>query len=97
VTGIIGQVRIAPLKESLAAALVELSAWQDDMALLDPFCGSGTIVIEATLKALNIARFIPFPVRISEVARTVNRIYGNLCVKEAKEETKISAKCANLC
>ncbi|CCI37845.1 MAG: class I SAM-dependent RNA methyltransferase [Microcystis sp.] len=46
---------VAPLKESLAAALVELSAWQDDMALLDPFCGSGTIVIEATLKALNIA------------------------------------------
>jgi putative N6-adenine-specific DNA methylase len=46
---------VAPLKESLAAALIELSAWQDDTPLLDPFCGSGTIVIEATLKALNIA------------------------------------------
>jgi putative N6-adenine-specific DNA methylase len=46
---------VAPLKESLAAALVELSAWQDDIPLLDPFCGSGTIAIEATLKALNVA------------------------------------------
>jgi putative N6-adenine-specific DNA methylase len=46
---------VAPLKESLAAALIELSAWQDDVTLLDPFCGSGTIAIEATLKALDIA------------------------------------------
>jgi putative N6-adenine-specific DNA methylase len=46
---------IAPLKESLAAALIELSGWTDEIPLLDPFCGSGTIAIEATLKALDIA------------------------------------------
>ncbi len=37
----------APLKETLAAALVQLSYWNKDRLLLDPFCGSGTIPIEA--------------------------------------------------
>jgi len=37
----------APLKENLAAGLLMLSGWTPDQALLDPFCGSGTIVIEA--------------------------------------------------
>lgn len=45
----------APLKETLAAALVELSYWNPDRVLLDPFCGSGTIPIEAALIGLNIA------------------------------------------
>lgn len=45
----------APLKETLAAALVELSYWNPDRILLDPFCGSGTIPIEAALSGLNIA------------------------------------------
>lgn len=46
---------IAPLKETLAAAMVELSYWRKDRILLDPFCGSGTILIEAALIARNIA------------------------------------------
>jgi putative N6-adenine-specific DNA methylase len=37
----------APLKENMAAGLLALSAWTPDVPLLDPFCGSGTIVIEA--------------------------------------------------
>lgn len=37
----------APIKENLAAALLRLSGWTPDVPLLDPFCGSGTIVIEA--------------------------------------------------
>lgn len=45
----------APLKENMAAALVNLSNWFSDKPLLDPTCGSGTIVIEAAMKALNIA------------------------------------------
>ncbi|MHB9781806.1 THUMP domain-containing class I SAM-dependent RNA methyltransferase [Streptococcus sp. 10F2] len=45
----------APLKENMAAALVNLSNWFPDKPLLDPTCGSGTIVIEAAMKALNIA------------------------------------------
>jgi putative N6-adenine-specific DNA methylase len=45
----------APLKESLAAALIQLSEWQPDQAFYDPLCGSGTLPLEACLKALNIA------------------------------------------
>ncbi|HHV93389.1 MAG TPA: class I SAM-dependent RNA methyltransferase [Firmicutes bacterium] len=45
----------APLKETVAAALVILSHWDHDTPLIDPFCGSGTIPIEAALLGLNIA------------------------------------------
>ena len=45
----------APLKETLAAALVMLSYWNPDRVLVDPMCGSGTIPIEAALIGKNIA------------------------------------------
>lgn len=48
-------VGLAPLKESLAAALIQLTEWTPEIAFYDPLCGSGTLPIEATLKALNIA------------------------------------------
>lgn len=45
----------APLRETLAAALVQLSFWQPDRPLIDPFCGTGTIPIEAALIGRQIA------------------------------------------
>lgn len=45
----------APLKETLAAAMVYLSFWNKDRVLLDPFCGAGTILIEAGMIGKNIA------------------------------------------
>jgi putative N6-adenine-specific DNA methylase len=45
----------APMKETLAAALVKLSFWNRDRLLIDPMCGSGTILIEAAMIARNIA------------------------------------------
>ncbi|MEL6384490.1 MAG: THUMP domain-containing protein [Cyanobacteria bacterium J06626_18] len=45
----------APLKESLAAALIHLSEWQPDQAFCDPLCGSGTLPLEAALIGLNRA------------------------------------------
>ncbi len=45
----------APLKETLAAAMVLLSFWRRDKPLIDPFCGSGTIPIEAACIGRNIA------------------------------------------
>ncbi|MDW7672945.1 MAG: class I SAM-dependent RNA methyltransferase [Bacillota bacterium] len=45
----------APLKETLAAALIMLSRWYPDTPLIDPLCGSGTIPIEAALIGQNIA------------------------------------------
>jgi 23S rRNA G2445 N2-methylase RlmL len=45
----------APLAETLAAGIVALSGWDRRAPLLDPFCGSGTIVIEAAMLAGNVA------------------------------------------
>lgn len=45
----------APLKETMVAALVKLSFYNKDRPFFDPFCGSGTIPIEALLIARNIA------------------------------------------
>lgn len=45
----------APLKETIAAALVKLSRWRPDRYFLDPLCGSGTIVIEAAMIGKNMA------------------------------------------
>ncbi len=45
----------APIKETLAASLIKLANWTGDTPLIDPFCGSGTIAIEACLIAQNIA------------------------------------------
>jgi putative N6-adenine-specific DNA methylase len=45
----------APIAENLAAALIMLTPWHADRILIDPFCGSGTIPIEAAMIAANIA------------------------------------------
>ena len=45
----------APLRETTAAVLLQLMLWRRKIPLHDPFCGSGTLPIEATLYALNIA------------------------------------------
>ncbi|MEM1483977.1 class I SAM-dependent RNA methyltransferase [Oscillospiraceae bacterium PP1C4] len=45
----------APIKETLAAGIVDLARVRGDSIVYDPMCGSGTLVIEAALKALNIA------------------------------------------
>ncbi len=81
----------APLKETLAAALVDLSYYKKDKILVDPLCGSGTIPIEAALMAKNIApglnrKFVSeewemIPEKIWEDARTEAK---DLIDKEAK-------------
>lgn len=45
----------APLRENLAAGIVQLSGWKADEPLLDPMCGSGTILIEAAMLARKMA------------------------------------------
>lgn len=49
------QATAAPLKETLAAAIIDLTGWDGRAPLFDPMCGSGTLVIEAAMKALRIA------------------------------------------
>ncbi|MDY3051650.1 MAG: class I SAM-dependent RNA methyltransferase [Ndongobacter sp.] len=45
----------APLKETLASGLISLSVWHPSRPLVDPFCGSGTLLIEAALQARGMA------------------------------------------
>lgn len=45
----------APITETLAAALISLTPWKKDRLLVDPFCGSGTIPIEAAMMGLRMA------------------------------------------
>lgn len=57
----------APIKENLAAALVAFANWKYSTPLLDPFCGSGTIPIEAIMIARNIAPGLFRSFRIEEL------------------------------
>lgn len=52
---------LAPIRENLAAGLLALSGWRPGTPLLDPFCGSATILIEAAWMALDIAPGINRP------------------------------------
>jgi putative N6-adenine-specific DNA methylase len=51
----------APLRENLAAGLLALAGWTGERPLIDPFCGSGTLPIEAALIALGVAPGIARP------------------------------------
>ena len=46
---------IAPLKENLASGLIKLTGWEGEVPLIDPFCGSGTFLLEAVASNLGIA------------------------------------------
>lgn len=45
---------VAPMQETLAAAIIELTGWQGDRELYDPMCGSGTLLCEALIKHCRI-------------------------------------------
>ncbi|HJV46455.1 MAG TPA: class I SAM-dependent RNA methyltransferase [Bacillota bacterium] len=72
----------APLKETMAAALIRLSRWKPDTVLVDPLCGSGTIPIEAALIGQNIA-----PGMNREFASEEWPIIGRDLWREARKET----------
>ncbi|MCD4823805.1 MAG: bifunctional 23S rRNA (guanine(2069)-N(7))-methyltransferase RlmK/23S rRNA (guanine(2445)-N(2))-methyltransferase RlmL [Phycisphaerae bacterium] len=67
----------APLKETLAAAMVQLSFWNPDRPLIDPFCGSGTIPIEAALIGRNIAPGLNRPFAAEEWPAIPNHHWQN--------------------
>ncbi|GAB0174253.1 MAG: class I SAM-dependent RNA methyltransferase [Candidatus Altimarinota bacterium] len=73
----------APIKESLAAALIAFSGWRFREPMLDPFCGSGTIAIEAAMMARNIAPGLMRHFRIESLP-----IHNRTLFLEAKENLK---------
>ncbi|ARU61573.1 RNA methyltransferase [Tumebacillus avium] len=77
----------APLKETLAAAIIDLTRWKPDRPLIDPFCGSGTIPIEAALIGRNIAPGLFRDFSASNWPIVPQRIWD-----KAREEAKDLAK-----
>ncbi|MDA0834911.1 MAG: class I SAM-dependent RNA methyltransferase [Planctomycetota bacterium] len=73
----------APLKETLAAALVQLSYWNRDRHLWDPCCGSGTIPIEAAMIGRNMAPGLKRKFAAEHWSTTVAKHW-----KEARDEAK---------
>lgn len=72
---------VAPLRETLAFSMIDVSRWRGDRPFIDPFCGSGTIPIEAALYALNIA---PGKTRNFECEKW--EMFKNNIFKDAREE-----------
>ncbi len=77
----------APIKETLAAALVQLSFYKKDRILVDPCCGSGTIPIEAAMIARNIAPGLSRPFASDEWELIPAEIW--------KEEKKLAYEAAD--
>ena len=88
----------APLRETLAAAVASLARPRENVTFCDPFCGSGTIVIEAAMMMKNIApgvsrtfaaeEFPQFPGELWETARKAAR--------EAERETEFRCRASDI-
>lgn len=78
---------VAPLKETLAAALVQLSYWRPDRPLVDPFCGAGSILVEAAMIGRNMA-----PGLKREFAAEAWPIFDNTIWSEARQRAESQAR-----
>lgn len=78
----------APITETLAAALIMLTPWNKDRILVDPFCGSGTIPIEAAMIGANIAPGM----NRNFIAETWEGVLPNKIWSAAKEEAAAAIK-----
>lgn len=96
----------APLKETIAAAIIMLSRFSYNGVLADPFCGSGTFAVEAGLIAKNIApginrnfafeNFVQLPANELKYAREEAREYERLDTKLRILASDIDEKCVRL-
>lgn len=82
----------APIAENLAAALIMLTPWKADRILVDPFCGSGTIPIEAALMAANIAPGMKRGFTALKWNHLIDQKVWDDCYEEAREEVDLSVK-----
>ena len=82
----------APIAENLAAALIMLTPWKSDRILVDPFCGSGTIPIEAALMAANIAPGMKRGFTALKWEHLIAKKVWDDCYEEAREEVDLSVK-----
>jgi len=81
----------APIKETLAAAMILLSFWNKDRVLFDPFCGSGTIPIEAAMIGRNIAPGLDRSFDSEKWAK-IDKEYWSIARKEALKKIDHTSK-----
>ena len=85
----------APLRETLAAGIIKRSGWKGE-ALLDPMCGSGTLIIEAAMMSLNIApgslrdkfgfeQWKKHDLETWKTLKTTAQVYGKRAVQDCNE------------
>ncbi len=82
----------APISETLAAALIMLTPWRADRILLDPFCGSGTILIEAAMMAAHIAPGLHRHFQAEEWSNLLNKRLWDEIREELSQEIDISVE-----
>ena len=75
----------APIAENLAAALIMLTPWNKTRILVDPFCGSGTIPIEAAMMAVNMAPGMNRSFLAESWTHIISRKEWYACMDEAAE------------
>ncbi|MCD8012599.1 MAG: class I SAM-dependent RNA methyltransferase [Lachnospiraceae bacterium] len=75
----------APISETLASALIMLTPWKADRILVDPFCGSGTIPIEAAMMAAQIAPGMDRSFLAEHWSNLVERKFWYGAVEEAQD------------
>lgn len=80
----------APMRETLAFCMMDITRWRGDRPFADPFCGSGTIPVEAALYAKNIAPGIRRSFA-SEKWRILDMPYFSLAREEARDNEKQDA------
>ena len=80
----------APIAENLAAAMIMLTPWREDRILVDPFCGSGTIPIEAAMMAANMAPGMKRGFTALQWEQVVPRVYWDDAYDEARSMVDMS-------
>ena len=82
----------APIAENLAASLIMLTPWNKDRILIDPFCGSGTIPIEAAMMAAGIAPGMNRSFTAQEWTHLISKKTWYDCLDEASEQMDMSVE-----
>ena len=82
----------APIAENLAAALIMLTPWNKDRILVDPFCGSGTIPIEAAMMAANMAPGMKRSFLSQGWSHFIDRALWEDCLEEANDLVDLNVK-----
>jgi len=82
----------APVAENLAAAMIKLTPWHADRILVDPFCGCGTIPIEAAMMAAKIAPGMNRSFTAEDWAHLIGRKFWYRAIDEANDMIDLSVR-----